>query len=70
MTIQLIEHEKWLTIMVEDNGRGFDVDTTMKTDKGIGLKNMQSRIDYIHGTIHFDSSIGRGTTITIEIPLA
>ncbi len=65
--IQIIRHDNELTIMIEDNGVGFD-SAKIKSD-GIGLKNIQSRIEYLHGSVNFDSQIGKGTTVTIEVPI-
>lgn len=67
VTIQLIRHDDELTLMIEDNGIGFDVDK-VKTD-GIGLKNIITRIEYLNGKVHFDSQPKKGTTVIIEIPL-
>lgn len=69
VTIQLLRHAKELVLMVEDNGGGFDVAKVLHGENGIGLKNISSRVDYLHGTVHFDSAPGRGTTVTVEIPL-
>ena len=66
VNIQIIRHEQELTMMVEDNGIGFDVN---RASAGIGLKNIQSRIEYLNGTVHFDSQPGKGTTVSIEVPL-
>lgn len=66
ITIQLLQFDKELTLLVEDNGKGFD--TTLENE-GIGLKNLQSRVAFLNGTMHLDSYPERGTTITIEIPL-
>ena len=49
----------------EDDGNGFDVETSVK---GIGLKNMKSRVKNLHGKISFKSS-QEGTIISIEIPI-
>jgi signal transduction histidine kinase len=54
--------------MVEDNGRGFDINT-LGDKAGMGLKNITSRVEYLNGHVHFDSSIGNGTTVMIDIPL-
>ncbi len=67
VNIQLIRYGDELTMMIEDNGVGFDPDN-IKSD-GIGLKNIRSRIEYLNGTVHFDSRPGKGTTISIEVPL-
>jgi two-component system, NarL family, sensor kinase len=67
VNIQIIRHEGELTLMVEDNGVGFDV--AKQTNNGIGLKNIQSRIQYLNGQVYFDSHVGKGTTVSIEIPI-
>lgn len=67
--IQLLKHDKYLNLIIEDNGRGFDT-SKINDFNGIGLKNMLSRIQFLNGTIHFDSYPGKGTTVSIDIPLA
>lgn len=67
--IQLVRHENELTMMVEDNGKGFDT-TQMSVFKGIGLKNIISRIDFLNGKVNFDSSLNNGTTVIVEVPIA
>jgi len=68
ISIQLVKHDNSLNLVLEDNGKGFDT-SMMNEFKGIGLKNIVSRIEYLNGTVHFDSYIGRGTTIDIEVPV-
>ena len=34
---------------------------------GIGLKSVESRIDFINGTLDIDSAPGKGTTISIQL---
>ena len=53
-----------LTILVEDDGIGFDP----KTKHGLGLDLVQKRVLLFDGTIDIDSQINKGTTITIIIP--
>lgn len=66
VTIQLIKSELGLNITVEDNGIGFKVN---KVQEGMGLKNVAARIDEYDGELQIDSTINKGTTITIDIPL-
>jgi signal transduction histidine kinase len=54
--------------VVEDDGRGFDVATAMASNRN-GLGNIRSRIAELHGTVEFDTAPGRGTKITLRVPL-
>jgi signal transduction histidine kinase len=53
--------------MVEDDGSGFN---TKKFVKGFGLRNIKSRVEVLEGTVDIDSSPGKGTVTTVEIPLS
>ncbi len=53
-------------IYLEDDGGGFDKFNV--NSKGIGIKSMESRINYIGGTLDLESIIGVGTTMTIKVP--
>lgn len=65
-TISLVITEMILFLEIQDNGQGFDPSTTKK---GLGLNNMFNRVEYYQGTIQFISSIGKGCTLLIEIPV-
>lgn len=69
VTLEVVNHTNELSLMVYDNGIGFDVDKAMKANTGIGLQNIFSRISYIGGTIDIDSFPGKGTTFNILLPL-
>lgn len=69
ITIQLNKFGQELLLMVEDNGKGFDPSLASQ-DRGMGLRNVASRVDALGGRLSIDSGRGRGTTTTIEIPLA
>lgn len=66
--IQLIRHDNELSVVIEDNGVGFDVQK-INEFSGIGLKNIVSRVEFINGKVHFDSTPGKGTTVVIDVPL-
>ncbi|PQJ19922.1 sensor histidine kinase, partial [Tenacibaculum sp. SG-28] len=67
-TINLSQFDKNLSIIIEDNGIGFD-QTTITTEKGIGMASIQKRITHLEGTFTLDSTVGKGTSILIDIPL-
>ncbi len=66
--ILLIQHIDKLSLYFKDDGVGFIVDEIIQTDnKGMGLKNIISRVKSINGTYYFSSKPGEGFTIKIEI---
>ncbi len=67
-SIQLLKTQNQLTVIVEDNGIGFDPKAAGES-AGLGLQSIENRVQYMHGTLIIDSAIGRGTIVTIEIPL-
>ena len=54
-------------MVITDNGKGFDPDAP--DGPGLGLTNIRSRAGFIGGRASIASAPGRGTTITIHIPL-
>ncbi|MEN2487829.1 sensor histidine kinase [Flavobacterium sp. B11] len=64
--IQLNYIENILNLLFEDNGVGFE---TQNDIKGIGLTNIENRINKLNGAFIIDSKLKRGTIINIEIPI-
>lgn len=59
---------KMLTVLIEDNGKGFDPGT-FEESKGLGTAGMRERITTLGGMISIQSQPAGGTKITIEIPV-
>ncbi|OIU67673.1 sensor histidine kinase [Rossellomorea aquimaris] len=56
-----------ITVVVKDNGKGFD---TKETQTGsFGIMGMKERVDLLEGDITIDSKIGAGTLVLIQVPL-
>jgi len=55
-----------IAVVVEDDGQGFD--PVQISDTSLGLKNIESRVEYLKGNIQIRSAPGKGTCITIMIP--
>jgi len=66
-SLQLTRHQNELNLIAEDNGIGFL--TTKDKNDGLGMQNIQSRIDFLNGDLKIDALSGRGTSIVINIPL-
>lgn len=64
ITFKLKSNKIYLTL--SDNGSGFDVH---KVKSGIGLKNMNSRINEINGIVNITSIKNEGTIVNIESPI-
>jgi two-component system, NarL family, sensor kinase len=56
-----------IDVLIEDNGSGFIMKEALKKE-GIGLGNIQSRINYLKGAVEWDSVINEGTVVAIHIP--
>ncbi len=65
-TIQLIKNDDSITLMVVDDGVGFD---SNKIKEGMGLHNIKSRVDVFNGKLTIDTQPERGSTFIIEIPI-
>jgi signal transduction histidine kinase len=64
--VQLSKTNGTITVTVEDDGKGFDTDI-LKQVKGMGWTNIQSRIDFLKGTLDVQSQAGKGTSVHIEL---
>ena len=61
-----------MEIIVADDGVGFnaeDIDSYGGAVKGFGLFNIKERLIFIGGDIEIVSSLGKGTAVTLSIPL-
>lgn len=67
LDISLVKEEDGISLTVEDNGKGFDT-SRKELFEGIGLKNIISRVQFLKGTVDFDSAAGRGTLVAIHVP--
>ncbi|MDW7692473.1 response regulator [Flammeovirgaceae bacterium SG7u.111] len=65
VTLQLMKYEDMVILTVEDNGKGFEPDKP----GGFGLNSMSTRTKAISGELSIDSHLGRGTNITVQVPL-
>lgn len=65
--IQLVEEEQQYHVTVEDDGCGFNVNQQQKTGSA-GLHNIQSRIEFLKGTLQVESVPQQGTSIEFHFP--
>ncbi len=68
LDISLIRDKEGISGTIEDNGKGFDP-ADKENFEGIGIKNISTRIEYLKGTVDFDSAPGRGTLVAFHVPV-
>lgn len=71
ITIEADDRE--CTMRIRDDGKGFDPDRITQVDRqgrGAGLLIMRERVDLVGGTGSVVSSPGKGTEITVSVPLS
>ena len=72
--VSLHRYPTELTVQVIDRGKGFDPSRlpASKNTKtfGFGLFSVQQRLEWMGGEMKIDSAPGRGTEITLKVPLA
>jgi signal transduction histidine kinase len=66
--IQINRHSDELSLIVEDDGRGFDLDAVRQAD-GLGLRSVQSSVEFLKGTMDIDTRPGDGTLVSVRVPL-
>jgi signal transduction histidine kinase len=65
--IETIENK--VKTIIQDNGKGFDVNAITSYMKGVGIKNIMNRGKMIGAEVSFKSSQNQGTAVTIIVPI-
>ncbi len=65
VTVDFRPEGNQLQLTISDDGVGFDIG---KGKRGIGLRNVTSRVKKIKGTLAINSKKGEGTTIIVRLP--
>jgi PAS domain S-box-containing protein len=68
VSILVHRNAKEVRLVIEDDGKGFDVDELV-SDTQLGLLGMRERAHLVGGSMTIESSTGHGTTICISVPL-
>jgi signal transduction histidine kinase len=63
--IQVSGGDTNVRLAIEDDGDGFDTRQT----RGLGLAGMAERVRNAGGQLQIDSTLGRGTTLSVILPL-
>jgi signal transduction histidine kinase len=66
--VSLKRRGDWLELSVADDGRGFD-QSASRRGEGLGLVSMDERARLAGGTMSIDTAAGRGTKVTVWVPV-
>jgi signal transduction histidine kinase len=65
--VTIVTTQSGIRMTISDDGKGFiPSDHTQRDRPSLGLKNMESRIQQIKGTIRYEKGAPKGTKVTIE----
>ncbi|SDC32780.1 two-component system, NarL family, sensor kinase [Melghirimyces thermohalophilus] len=64
-SILLQEDRHQLTMRIIDKGSG----GVLETDQSLGITSMKERVKELQGSLHINSEAGKGTTVTVRVPL-
>ncbi|MCH7663435.1 MAG: ATP-binding protein, partial [Chloroflexi bacterium] len=67
--VQIDISDTEIRAIVDDNGKGFDVNATSKAEEtGLGLKLIQERVEMLGGYFEIESAAGQGSKIVFSVP--
>ncbi len=71
VSVVLVYRDSSLVVVIEDDGKGFEVNSVMAAADGkkLGLFGMHERASLIGGDLTIESQSGAGTTVFLEVPL-
>jgi PAS domain S-box-containing protein len=68
LVIELIMHEKLISLSITDNGKGFELEK-VRFKKGVGLSNIESRANLFNGKVAITTAPGKGCKLFIQVPI-
>jgi len=68
VNVLLEKTEKHISLIIEDDGLGFDAQAQLASVDGLGLIGMRERAAIIGGSLIIESAPGRGTTVFVRVP--
>jgi len=62
-------YDEYMTMAYSDDGKGFDADKVLAAESSsLGLKSIQSRVNFLNGEVALDSRPGKGVKYSFQIP--
>lgn len=68
-SVMIKQHKDSISLIVSDNGVGFQELLPRRVGNGMGLKNIRNRVKLLEGRFTLNSSPGAGSRVTITLPI-
>ncbi|MCF6283823.1 MAG: histidine kinase, partial [Candidatus Hydrogenedentes bacterium] len=68
VSVVLIYEGESVSLVVEDNGCGFDVDAHVQSQDSLGIVGMKERAAFVGGEVEIESTPGQGVGVFVRIP--
>jgi signal transduction histidine kinase len=68
LSVVVTQRDGRVQAIIEDNGEGFDVESTRRAGSSVGLHSMSERSELLNGSLNIESS-PEGTSLYVEIPI-
>lgn len=65
LDISIVKDGRDISITIEDNGIGFDKNL-LRNNVGIGLKNIETRMAFLKGSVEWETELGKGTLVVLH----
>jgi len=70
VSIYYNDKNEQISLVYKDNGKGFNLNEVKSSGRGLGLINIEQRVNTLKGKINIESSIGKGLIVKIDIPVS
>ena len=70
--VEFTKDSQYIILTIQDNGKGFNLEKSIMGgyySQGLGILGMKERVNNLGGIFHIESKQGKGTRISVEIPL-
>lgn len=69
VSVVVVQSPSHISLLVEDDGAGFDAAARTGADRGLGLAGIRERVHLMHGEVLIESSPGAGCVVRATLPI-
>jgi signal transduction histidine kinase len=69
LILRIQQQSDRILLAYSDDGQGFDYEKARRTEAGLGLGGIDSRVAILDGRVNWQTQPGAGTLVEIEVPI-